>query len=178
MLGAAEKRSSIRAPTVAFSHEKLWLLSRLFICRWSFCSLRRLPQSRAAEIAAPSILTTPRPTVSACHLFPTIILVSLNLALIHPPPTHPLLGFTPYMAPSHGQLPPYLTATWRNLSVAFAILVSFGDLIAGTHSLTHDLSKVLDSNHQIFHVESMIVGFLASFFSSWRSVTNNVEGGY
>lgn len=35
------------------SLEKLWLLSRLFICRWSFCSLRRLPQSRAAEIAPP-----------------------------------------------------------------------------------------------------------------------------
>ena len=32
--------------------EKLWLLSRLFICRWSFCSPRRPPQSRAAEIAA------------------------------------------------------------------------------------------------------------------------------
>ena len=34
------------------SPEKLWLLSRLFICRWSFCSPRMLPQSRAAEIAA------------------------------------------------------------------------------------------------------------------------------
>lgn len=37
--------------------EELWLLSRLFICRWSFCSPRRLPQSRATEIATPPLPT-------------------------------------------------------------------------------------------------------------------------
>ena len=80
------------------SPEKLWLLSRLFICRWSFCSLRRLPQSRAAEIAP----LPPSPSLPLLLRLPILPLNPENypfssLSFFHLPaskPPRPPLPFT------------------------------------------------------------------------------------
>lgn len=83
------------------SPEKLWLLSRLFICRWSFCSLRRLPQSRAAEIAPlpPPLPALPSLTASPSHppAKPGELPLPFALSFFHLPaskPTRPPLPFT------------------------------------------------------------------------------------
>lgn len=78
-------------------------MSRLFICRWSFCSPRRLPQSRAAEIAPP-----PHPLPLLLRLYPPSLtkprepplpplrLPPSTFATDSPPLSHPIPSPTPY----------------------------------------------------------------------------------